>query len=154
MAAGVQFGQQGTRRTRWMARWRARGGKLFLKLQCISCHSADADRPQAAGAWKGCTAARVPLRGGGAEIADEQYIRESIRKPRVKVVEGWEPIMPDYDQGQVTAEDMSTRWSRTFAVLKPGDDARPDRAVPRAGSGRRPSARASAIAVAGRKMTP
>jgi cytochrome c oxidase subunit 2 len=49
---------------------------------------------------------RVPLRGNGAEIADDAYIIESILKPRAKVVQNYEAVMPSYE-GQVTAEDLN-----------------------------------------------
>jgi cytochrome c oxidase subunit 2 len=81
------------------------GSKLFLKLQCIRCHSATPTGK--APVLEGLYGSRVPLRGGGAEIADDQYIMESIRKPKRKVVDGWEPIMPAYDEGQVTAEELN-----------------------------------------------
>ena len=80
-----------------------KGRELFLKLQCIKCHSADAKA--AAPVLEGLYKTRVPLKGGGGEFADAEYIKQSILKPRLKVVEGWEPIMPSYE-GQVTPEDL------------------------------------------------
>ena len=79
------------------------GRQLFLKLQCISCHTSTKDAR--APVLEGLFGSRVALKGGGAEIADEAYIMESILKPRAKVVEGWEPIMPSFE-GQVTAHDL------------------------------------------------
>jgi cytochrome c oxidase subunit 2 len=79
------------------------GRKIFLKLQCISCHTGT-DKAKAP-VLEGLYGSRVALKGGGAEIADAAYIRESILKPRAKVVEGWEPIMPSFE-GQVTAEEI------------------------------------------------
>jgi cytochrome c oxidase subunit 2 len=80
------------------------GRQLFLKLNCINCHSAT---PTAkAPVLEGLYMSRVPLRNGGAVIADNEYITKSIRKPRLDVVEGWEAIMPAYDESQVSAEDM------------------------------------------------
>ncbi|MFM8271080.1 MAG: cytochrome c oxidase subunit II [Gemmata sp.] len=81
------------------------GRQLFLKLQCINCHSADAKAR--APVLEGLYGTRVPLAGGGAEIADDHYIVESIRRPRLKKVEGWEAIMPAYDESQVTAEELN-----------------------------------------------
>jgi cytochrome c oxidase subunit 2 len=81
------------------------GRQLFLKLQCIRCHSATPEGK--APVLEGLYGSRVPLKGGGAEIADDQYIIESIRKPKLKVVDGWEPIMPAFDQSQVTAEELN-----------------------------------------------
>jgi len=84
-----------------------KGRQLFLKLQCVSCHSADSHAR--APVLEGLYGTWVPLRGGGRVYADDGYIRESILKPRAKVVEGWEPIMPTFDgqlaDGELTQED-------------------------------------------------
>lgn len=81
------------------------GKQLFLKLNCIVCHSANptGKAPVLEGLW----GSRVPLKGSGAEYADDQYIIESIRRPRLKVVDGWEAIMPAYDEDQVSAEELN-----------------------------------------------
>lgn len=79
------------------------GRQLFLKLQCSKCHTADARA--SAPVLEGLYMSRVPLKGGGAEFADAEYIKQSILKPRAKVVQGWEPIMPSYE-GQVTEKDL------------------------------------------------
>ena len=79
------------------------GRKLFLKLQCVSCHSADA-RARAP-VLEDLYGRTVYLRGGGTVVANADYIRESILKPQAKIVEGWEPIMPTF-QGQVNEEEM------------------------------------------------
>ena len=56
---------------------------------------------------EGLYGSMVPLKGGGAEIADDEYIIKSIRRPRLAVVDGWEAIMPAYDESQVTAEELN-----------------------------------------------
>jgi len=43
---------------------------------------------------------RVELEGGGAAVADESYLRESILRPDSKIVKGWPARMPTY-AGQV-----------------------------------------------------
>src|SRR5262249_22054445 len=48
------------------------------------------------------------------------YIVESIRKPRLKVVEGWEPIMPQYDMDQLKAEELDDLVIY-IRSLRPGD---------------------------------
>ena len=80
------------------------GRQLFLKLQCIRCHSATPTGK--APVLEGLYGSHVPLKGGGYEIADDQYIIESILRPRLKVVDGWEAIMPSYAD-QVTAEELN-----------------------------------------------
>jgi cytochrome c oxidase subunit 2 len=79
------------------------GRKLFLKLQCVTCHSAD---PHArAPVLEGLYRQRVQLENGSTVTADESYIRESILRPEAKIVQGWRPIMPTFE-GQVSEEDL------------------------------------------------
>jgi cytochrome c oxidase subunit 2 len=80
------------------------GKQLFLKLQCSNCHTdSDAKAPR----LEGIFGTRRPLKGGGAEIADEAYILESIVNPRLKVREGWEPIMPGNYKNLATPEELT-----------------------------------------------
>jgi cytochrome c oxidase subunit 2 len=39
-------------------------------------------------------------------VADDEYFRESIRRPRAKVRDGWEPIMPAFGPDKVSDEDL------------------------------------------------
>lgn len=102
------------------------GQQLFRKLQCIDCHTntTHARAPNLEGLY----GSEVPLKGGKKIIADEAYIIESILKPREKVVEGWEPIMPHY-QGQVTEEDLNKVVSY-IKSLKPGKTIPPNERFP------------------------
>ncbi len=78
------------------------GRKLFLKLNCISCHNREQPRaPLLENIW-GMT---VPLRDGGTAVVDAGYIRESILKPTAKVHQGWEAIMPSF-KGQLKDADL------------------------------------------------
>ena len=85
----------------------AEGKQQFLRLQCSNCHMANASQQPRAPTLEGLYRSRVPLKGGGAEIADEAYILESILNPRAKVVEGWEPIMPGNYKDLATAEELA-----------------------------------------------
>lgn len=81
------------------------GRQLFMKLQCINCHRAE---PGGKGpVLEGVYGVMAALKGGEATLADDWYLVESIRNPRAKVVEGWEPIMPAYDAEKLPAEDLS-----------------------------------------------
>ncbi|MBY0528248.1 MAG: cytochrome c oxidase subunit II [Gemmataceae bacterium] len=81
-----------------------RGRQLFLKHQCIACHSADA-RARAP-VLEELAGATVPLQDGRRAIADDDYLRESIRLPRAKVVAGYQPIMPDYPPDQLDESEL------------------------------------------------
>ena len=94
------------------------GKQLFLKLQCTNCHTAT---PSAkAPVLEGLYGTKVKLKGGAAVIADEAYLVESIRRPRLKVVDGWEAIMPAYDEEQATAEELDALVAY-IRSLKKGD---------------------------------
>jgi cytochrome c oxidase subunit II len=80
------------------------GRQLFMKLNCIQCHDPQKSRaPVLEEIYK----SQRPIRGGGTVIADDNYLRESIRKPRAKVREGWEPIMPAFGTDKVSEEDLN-----------------------------------------------
>lgn len=83
-----------------------KGAKLFRKLQCVACHSADS-RARAP-VLENLYLRRVPLKDGTSVIADEDYLRESIRKPNTKIVAGFQgpSIMPPFEQDIVDEEEM------------------------------------------------
>jgi cytochrome c oxidase subunit 2 len=87
------------------------GRKLFMKLNCINCHNTENPR---APVLEEIYGTRRPLRGGTSVIADDEYIRESIVRPRAKVREGWEPIMPHFGPDKVSPEDLN----RLVAYIK------------------------------------
>ncbi len=83
-----------------------RGSKLFRKLQCVACHSADS-RARAP-VLENLYLRRVPLADGSAVVADEEYLRESIRTPNAKIVAGFQKpsIMPPFGPDLVDEEEM------------------------------------------------
>jgi cytochrome c oxidase subunit 2 len=93
-----------------------KGRQLFLKLQCVTCHSANAEAraPVLEDLYK----KTVPLRNGRTVLADESYLEESILYPEAKVVQGWEPIMPTF-KGQVNKDEM-IQLLAFLKSLKPG----------------------------------
>ena len=95
----------------------AEGRRLFLKLQCIGCHSGQADRraPNLEGLW----GAEIPLGDGKPVAVNEEYVRESIRNPRAKIVKGWKLIMPAYGE-EVVPEAEVAALVAYISRLKPG----------------------------------
>ncbi|HLJ86473.1 MAG TPA: cytochrome c oxidase subunit II [Candidatus Angelobacter sp.] len=79
------------------------GEKLFQELGCITCHRADsgARGPNLTGLY----GRPVRLNDGRTVIADNNYIRESILNPNIKIVSGFQPIMPTF-QGVVSEEGL------------------------------------------------
>jgi cytochrome c oxidase subunit 2 len=79
------------------------GEKLFASLACSTCHQ-DQNRgrgPTLVGAFG---TERV-LDNGMKVVADEAYLRESILMPSLKLVAGYQAIMPTF-QGQVSEEQI------------------------------------------------
>jgi len=92
------------------------GRQLFLKLQCITCHSANAEAR--APVLEGLYGRTVQLKNGRTALADDSYLRESILYPEEKITQGWEPIMPTF-KGQVDEEDL-IKLLAYIKSLRPG----------------------------------
>jgi cytochrome c oxidase subunit II len=79
------------------------GEKLFGDLACNTCH-----RPDSRGrgpVLRNVFGHPVQLSDGTAVTADENYLRESILTPAVKVTAGYQPVMPAF-QGLVSEEQL------------------------------------------------
>ncbi|MEN6497687.1 MAG: cytochrome c oxidase subunit II [Thermoguttaceae bacterium] len=103
------------------------GRKLFLKFQCVACHSADA--LARAPVLEGLYGSRVPLKDGREVIADEEYLRQSIVEPDAKIVAGYEPIMPSF-KGQIEEEEIIKLIAFLKTLPPGGTPDRVDRAPP------------------------
>jgi cytochrome c oxidase subunit 2 len=82
-----------------------KGEKLAETLGCQACHSSDGSA-RVGPSFKGLYGRQVELADGGKVTADEAYIRESIARPKAKVVKGFSNVMPDFE-GKITEEDLS-----------------------------------------------
>jgi cytochrome c oxidase subunit 2 len=72
----------------------AAGEQLFAQYSCITCHSQQA--PTMANLYM--SQVRVYEDGVLKTVtADENYLRESIVQPNRKIVEGYQPLMPNYE---------------------------------------------------------
>jgi cytochrome c oxidase subunit 2 len=81
----------------------ARGERLFTQLACNTCHLTDGTGrgPSLAGKF----GSQEQLANGSTVTVDESYIRESILNPQVKLVNGYQPLMPTF-QGLVNEEGV------------------------------------------------
>ena len=79
------------------------GEALFTQRGCVSCHNGNSDArcPDLAGVF----GETVFLKGGAEAIRDEEYLRESIMEPGKRIVDGYNPLMPSF-QNQLTDEDV------------------------------------------------
>ena len=72
----------------------ASGEEIVLLNGCQACHTIDGS-VLVGPSWKGIFGSSEALEGGGSATVDADYIRESIREPNAKIVEGFLPdLMP------------------------------------------------------------
>ena len=81
----------------------ARGEQLFQQLGCVGCHLTDGSGrgPSLAGKY----GAQETLATGDAIAVNDTYIRESILNPQLKLVAGYQPVMPTF-QGLVNEQGV------------------------------------------------
>ncbi len=78
------------------------GERVFQQQGCLSCHSG---QPGAVGpAVAGIFGQEVEFEDGSTAIVDESYLRESILNPQAKIVAGYAPVMPTYEN--ILSEDQ------------------------------------------------
>ncbi len=82
----------------------AMGEQLYTEQGCSGCHSTDGSAGVGP-TWQGLYGEEVTFTDGTTATADEAYIEESIHTPGAKVVEGFQPIMPNFDN--LTADQIS-----------------------------------------------
>ena len=70
-----------------------RGEMIFNKKGCNACHTVTG-APGIGPTWKGLFGKTENIAGGASIKVDENYIRESILDPQLKVVQGFPPSMP------------------------------------------------------------
>ena len=70
------------------------GGKLFVSQGCAACHQLGAS--QLAPDLQGVFNSTQVLADESKVIADEAYLRESIRQPQQRIVKGFAAAMPPY----------------------------------------------------------
>lgn len=71
------------------------GEQLVQRNACLTCHSLDGSRLQAP-SFQGIWMREQTMTDGTVVTSDENYIRESILDPHVKIVEGYQPVMANY----------------------------------------------------------
>ena len=81
----------------------SRGERLFSELACNTCHLPDGSGRGPSLANKFGT--QEQLSNGSLVNVDETYIRESILTPQLKIVAGYQPVMPTF-QGLVNEESV------------------------------------------------
>jgi cytochrome c oxidase subunit 2 len=80
-----------------------RGERLFADLACNTCHRSDGTGRGPSLEAKFGTEERLAT--GEVVRVDESYVRESILNPQLKLVAGYQPLMPTF-QGLVNEESV------------------------------------------------
>ncbi len=85
------------------------GEQLFQKHHCGGCHGPSQNVP--APPLQGVYGGRVPVTREGDPstnfiTADDRYIHDSVRLPKKEIVAGFEPMMPTYDQTELSEADL------------------------------------------------
>lgn len=82
-----------------------RGQSWYKNFGCIICHSTDGSDgmgPTWSGIWgkQGTNSENKPYK------VDEKFIGESVRKPSASIAQGYQNIMPPFDKGQLSDEQI------------------------------------------------
>ncbi len=80
------------------------GAKLFKVNACAQCHSIDGTAGKGP-TLKDAFGKEETMADGSTVRVDENYIVESIKDPKAKVVAGYQPIMPTY-QGRIKDSEI------------------------------------------------
>lgn len=81
----------------------AAGQELFTRFRCDTCHN-QASNPRGP-SLENLFGEQVRLADGRTVTADETYLRESIMNPSAKVVAGYQPLMPTFEN-QLSEEQV------------------------------------------------
>ena len=83
-----------------------RGETVANETGCLACHTVDGT-PGSGPTWKGLAGSSRPLESGEVVTADDTYLLNSIIDPKLEIVIGFDPIMPEgYDQ-QLSSEEIN-----------------------------------------------
>jgi cytochrome c oxidase subunit II len=77
--------------------------RLLETKDCLTCHSIDGGE-SIGPTFKGIYGRRTKMKDGSSVTADESYLRESILNPEVKIVDGFDDVMP---KPELTDEEVN-----------------------------------------------
>jgi len=82
-----------------------KGKELAEKSGCMACHSAYGSG-KIGPTWKGLFGSTVTFTDGTSARSDEQHIKDYILTPNVKIIKGYQPVMPSY-KGMLKDDDIT-----------------------------------------------
>ncbi|WP_437948576.1 cytochrome c oxidase subunit II [Sorangium sp. So ce296] len=71
------------------------GENIAAEEGCLRCHTPDGT-PHIGPTWAGLYMSVVPLESGGAAVADDAYITESMMDPLARIHRGYQRVMPSF----------------------------------------------------------
>jgi cytochrome c oxidase subunit II len=81
------------------------GRRIAAEQGCLKCHTTDGTR-HIGPTWLDLYHRREKLNDGSTVDADEAYLTESMMDPALKVVEGFQPVMPSF-QGKLAGPEVA-----------------------------------------------
>ena len=84
----------------------ARGELLAEGEACLQCHTVDGRLGTTGPTWKALAGSSRPLVTGEFVTATDTYLFNSIVDPNSQVVQGYQPVMPDYFVDQLTEQQI------------------------------------------------
>jgi cytochrome c oxidase subunit II len=88
-------------------------GEPIYRRHCAGCHSSDGSSGVGP-SLLGLSSSDVTMNDGETIVADEDYLRESIRDPRARVRDGYPSIMPSYGNLRDEEVDALTAFIRSL----------------------------------------
>jgi len=105
-----------------------RGLTVLNEQGCTGCHSLDGSEGIAPSLFQLAGAERALVRGDRGEIIaiDSDYLHRAIRQPEIELVEGYDPMMPPYDEQTISEDDLQAviNYLMGTATAEPKPDAR------------------------------
>jgi cytochrome c oxidase subunit 2 len=79
---------------------------VAVRQGCLRCHNVDTKEPATGPSWVDLYQQQIKLTDGREIVADEAYLTESMMEPTVKVVAGYQELMPNY-QGKLSGAEAA-----------------------------------------------
>lgn len=90
----------------------ATGEGIFTNLGCVSCHRSDGNG--VGPSLDGLIGSQRSFTDGSSAVADEAYVRDSIVNSTAKVVDGYQPVMPPYNQIEADQLDALVEYIKSL----------------------------------------
>jgi cytochrome c oxidase subunit 2 len=99
-SGGAEFGAESFR-----GDLAAQGQRIAAVQGCFKCHTVDGT-PHIGPTWIDLYHRKTTLANGQTIVADEGYLTESMMEPYIKMVKGYQPVMPSF-RGKLAAPEAA-----------------------------------------------